>query len=331
MPPASQTDRTGPLVFVVIPTYNRWHEARETLSCLFSSDYPNFKIVLVEDGCSDETAAACQAEFPAVVILHGDGNLWWSGSINKGVDYALAHDAEAVIWLNDDNRVEKETLSLMVESFQRQGDRSVTCARTKSTATGADEWIGNPPRWHRDFESWKAPDLSALDVPIEHPPGGRGVLIPIGCFREIGLVDQKTFPQFWGDHDFHYRAMEAGYRYHLATAARIWNVPNKQRAEARDLFSAKGARWFLFNRRSAMNMPTVRRLLKRHLPKREFRRTFYPMLWRHLVWLSYGWLRQKPFLRMPLRKIKRSISGGKASPSSDGSPARSPKGGGGNS
>lgn len=299
---------SNPLLFVVIPTYNRWHEARQTLACLRQSTYANFKIILIEDACTDGTAEACAKEFPEVQQLHGDGNLWWSGAINMGVGYALNQGTDAIVWLNDDNRVEPNTLSRMVDSFKRTGARSVICSRTKSTGTGADEWIGDPPRWHAEFDTWEAPDLSPPDVPVRHPPGGRGVLIPAQCFRDIGLVDQKNFPHYWGDHDFHYRAMKAGYQYYLATAATIWNVPNRARAESNDLFSLTGAQWFLFNRRSAMNMPTVRRLLKRHLPPREYRRTFYPILFRHLLWLAYGWLLQKPFLLKPLRKLKRTVA-----------------------
>jgi GT2 family glycosyltransferase len=301
----SHFEQSKPNVAVVIPTYNRWHEARIALARLEQSEYQDFEIVLIEDGCTDGTADNCRREFPNVRLLHGDGKLWWSGAINRGVKYALERDVEAIVWLNDDNRVEPETLSRMVEAFRRLGGRSIICARTKLDGTGEDEWIGDPPRWHPEFGKWKPPDLSAEDVPVEHPPGGRGVLIPAQCFREIGVVDSQAFPHYWADHDFHYRAMKAGYRYFIATRAVVWNVPIKPRPEAGELFSSTGVRWFLFNRRSAMNIPTLRRLLKRHLPPREFRRIFYSILFRHLAWLSYGWLIRKPFLHKPLRALKR--------------------------
>lgn len=295
-------------LMVVIPTHNRWEELRTTLTCLGRSNHKNFEIVLIDDGCTDGTAEYCRSEFSDVHVLHGDGNLWWSGAINKGVAYALEQGADAIVWLNDDNRVEPDTLSQMVDSFTRLGEQSVICARTKSMDTGLDEWVGNPPTWHPEFGKWEPPDLTVLDVPVKQPPGGRGVLIPAKCFREIGLVDGKAFPHYWADHDFHYRAMNAGYQYFVASKAVIWNVPNKVRPEANELFSSTGVRWFLFNRRSAMNMPTLRRLLKRHLSPREFRKTFYPILFRHLAWLSYGWLLRKPFLHRPLRALKRGLS-----------------------
>ncbi len=308
----SPFDQNEPNIAVIIPTHNRWEEARETLAQLHQSEYRNFEVVLVEDGCTDGTAANCQREFPDVQLLHGDGNLWWSGAINLGVAFALERKADAILWLNDDNRVELDTLSRMVESFKRMGERSIICARTKSTDTGLDEWVGDPPRWHPEFGEWKPPDLSTEDVQVMHPPGGRGVLIPTVCFREVGLVDSQAFPHYWADHDFHYRAMKAGYQYFIASRAIVWNVPNKLHPEATELFSSTGARWFLFHRRSAMNMPTVRRLLRRHLPRREYRRIFYPILFRHLLWLSYGWLTQTPWLHKPLRKVKETLVGSKA-------------------
>jgi len=308
----SSSDHTKPRLAVIIPTHNRWEEARETLARLEHSEYLNCEVVLIEDGCTDGTADNCRREFPDVHLLHGDGNLWWSGAINKGVEFAMERGADAIVWLNDDNRVEPDTLSRMVESFKRVGESSIICARTKSMNTRLDEWVGDPPRWHPDFEKWKPPDLTAEDVPVRHPPGGRGVLVPTGCFREIGLVDSQAFPHYWADHDFHYRAMKAGYQYFIASKAVVWNVPNKLRPEATQLFSSAGARWFLFNRRSPMNMPTVRRLLKRHLPRRQYRRTFYPILFRHLLWLSYGWLTQTPWLHKPLRKVKASLVRSKA-------------------
>src|SRR6266436_7068395 len=307
MSSAAKSNQTDPLVVVIIPTYNRWQEARTTLACLEQSDYRNMEIVLVEDGCPDGTADSCRKEFPGVQLIHGDGNLWWSGAINKGLGYALERGAEMILWLNDDNRVEPQTLRRMFESFRRVGERSVICARTKSTGTGEDEWIGEPPRWHPDFDNWTPPDLAAQDVLVAHPPGGRGVLIPAACFREIGFVDSRDFPHYWADHDFHYRAMCAGYKYFIAPTAAVWNVPNQPRPETKPVFSLAWSRWFLFDRRSAMNMPTLRRLLKRHLRPPEYRRTFYPILLRHLAWLSYGWLIRKPSLHKPLHALKKGL------------------------
>lgn len=306
------TEGFNPRVAVVIPTHNRWHEARVSLAHLERSDYRNFEIVLVEDGCTDGTAENCRREFPRVKLLHGDGDLWWSGAINLGVEYALRENFDCVMWLNDDNRVEPQTLGELVESHRRNGPKSVVVARVRTLGTGADEWTGGPPPWHRKYGEWTPPDFNASDdIPVEHTTGGQGVLFPAQCFRDAGLIDVRSFPHYWADHDFHFRAQKAGYRYFIATRASVHNVPNTQRPESRNVFTLKGTRWFLFDRRSALNMVVLRRLIKRHLPPAEYRATFYPFLWRHLKWLASGWAAGTPLLHRSLRTIKRSLLTGR--------------------
>jgi GT2 family glycosyltransferase len=295
-------------VIVVVPTHDRWHEARVSLAALLKSDYRNLHVLLVEDGCADGTAEKCRAEFPDVAIIHGDGNLWWSGAINLGTKQALAEGADLVMWINDDVRVEPDTISHLVESWKRNGERSVVCARIRLLGS-EEEWRGEPPPWHPDFKTWVRPELSGADLLLKHPPGGQGVILPASSFRDVGFVDIANFPHYWADHDFHYRAMKAGYRYYLSPLAVVWNTPNPARPQAATISTFKGAFWFLFNRRSAMNMPTVRRLLKRHLAPAEYRRVFYPILFRHLAWLSYGWLTQKVWLHRLLRPLKRRLFG----------------------
>lgn len=312
--PTTAADNSGPRVFIVVPTYNRWDEARVSLACLEQSTYRNFQIILVEDACTDETVARCQSEFPGVHILHGDGNLWWSGSANLGTRYALEQDADVIMWINDDIRVEPETLAHLVASFERHGPKCVVCARIRLPGSNEREWRGDPPPWHPERETWQAPQLPvAGDLPITHPPGGQGVIIPAQCFREIGFLDRANFPMNWADHNFHYRAMKAGFEYFISPRAVVWERANKEPPQAKNVFTLRGAWWFLTNRRSYGNLKALRRHLKRCLSPREYRRIFYPILRRHLAWLAYGWLQKKPLLHKPLRLVKRGIFGNRCS------------------
>jgi GT2 family glycosyltransferase len=304
----SATSGEWPSLAVVVPTHNRWERARVALDSLFQSDYPSFEVVLVEDGCTDGTVEECRKLFPHVRILHGDGDLWWSGAANLGSRHAVDENKDAVVWLNDDNRVEPGTLRHLADSYRRHGPRSVACARVRVTSGDESEWIGDPPPWDPQRPAWKRPEMPAEgDLPIEHPPGGQGVLIPTGCFREVGYLDRARFPMSWADHDFHYRAMKAGYAYRIAVKAVVWNEPNVRPPQADDVFTLRGAWWFLQDRRSYGNLKALRRHLVRHLPPREYRRIFYPILWRHILWLASGWAARRPLLHRTLRGLKRHV------------------------
>ena len=303
-----------PRVAVIIPTYNRRESVLETLEALLGDDYPEKTIILVDDGSVDGTSDFCRRRFPQVELVRGDGNLWWSGAINLGLEVARRGRFELVAWFNDDNRVESGTLKIMVAAARQlagqcavQGEaRTIVAARTRSTLTGADEWIGEPPRWHSDYGHWQPQTMDRETVPLDNPPGGRGVLIPMACFEEIGGIDQRHFPHYWADHDFHYRAMKAGYRYYLATGAVVWNRPNRPTSDEADRFSLRWILHFLFSRRSPMNLPTLRRLLKRHLARDEYRARWSLLLRQTAGWLASGWMVRHPRLHR-LARIARRI------------------------
>ncbi|MFN6202267.1 MAG: glycosyltransferase family 2 protein [Acidobacteriota bacterium] len=318
-----QTDQvtvdSTPLVGVIIPTHNRWALAEEAIRSLLSDDYPAKTIYLVDDGSVDGTADACREKYPQVRICKGDGDLWWSGAINLGLERALGDGVDLIAWFNDDNRVERSTISEMVVCHQRHGQDTIIAARTVSTVTGIDEWAGDPPRWHPDYGRWQ-PSPSLPAVPgvgagaghpvrkLDHPPGGRGVLFPATCFKTVGQIDQRRFPHYWADHDFHYRAMKFGYRYLLAERAVVWNRPNQNGQAPSDQFSWRWCFNFLLSRRSAMNLPTLRRLLRRHLAAAEYRAIWYPIVWRSLTWLASGWVNRHPRTRRSIRGTWRLLN-----------------------
>ena len=101
-------------IFIVIPVHNR----REfTCNCLLSlrrQTMQNFKIIVVDDGSTDGTREMIQEEFPEVTLLHGDGNLWWTGATNLGVQYALSQKAEYIMTLNDDTIVTDDFIKKML-------------------------------------------------------------------------------------------------------------------------------------------------------------------------------------------------------------------------
>jgi GT2 family glycosyltransferase len=304
---SSERVKTPPRLAVIIPTYNRWAEARITLTNLSKSDYKNYEVILIEDGCTDNTAENCRKEFPEVQLLHGSGDLWWSGAINEGIEHALRRGADLVLWLNDDNRVEPQVLTKLVEAYEGLEKQSIICGRVKSTITGEDEWIGGPSVWHPEFGNWTPPDLSLPVIPVGHPPGGRGVLIPAQCFERIGFIDQQSFPHYWADHDFHYRAMKAGYKYYLATEARVWNVPWTEPPGAPAQFSLRWAVPYLFSRRSPMNILTIRRLLKRHFTPADYAEIYFSWLRRILMWIITGYVARRPIVYSSLRAVGRTI------------------------
>jgi GT2 family glycosyltransferase len=74
------------MIFIVIPVHNRRDFTRECLLSLRKQTYKNFKVIIVDDGSMDGTGDMIEKDFPEVIPLKGDGELWWTGATNMGVE-----------------------------------------------------------------------------------------------------------------------------------------------------------------------------------------------------------------------------------------------------
>jgi GT2 family glycosyltransferase len=97
-------DQSSRAVYAVIPVHNRRPITRQCLLCLHQQTFSNLKIIVVDDGSTDGTSEMIRAEFPEVILLHGDGNLWWTGATNMGVRYAMSQccKEDYILIINDD-------------------------------------------------------------------------------------------------------------------------------------------------------------------------------------------------------------------------------------
>ena len=97
---------------ILIPVYNRLEITKIGLESIYSAlnEYNktgrgsvNFEIVVIDDGSTDGTSGWIAQNYPNIHIKVGDGNLWWSGSINKGAKFSIdVLKSDYLLLWNDD-------------------------------------------------------------------------------------------------------------------------------------------------------------------------------------------------------------------------------------
>jgi GT2 family glycosyltransferase len=210
-------------IAIVIPVHNRLQYTRSCLRSLHQQTIRDFQIVVVDDGSTDGTDEMIVSEFPDVVLLRGDGNLWWTRAINIGVAYALSHGADYILTLNDDIILQPDFIESMVSRAAENPNALLGGVEIDS--------ITKTPLYGGKIIDWKlAKYRSVLDTlkpenqhglhAVNHLPG-RELLIPAETFREIGFFDAKNFPQTVADFDFTYRAYKAGYKVYCNYDAKV--------------------------------------------------------------------------------------------------------------
>lgn len=101
-------------IFTVIVTYNGIKWLKRCLDSLRASSVPTIPVI-VDNNSSDGTVAFVKEEYPEAIVFQQDKNLGFGQANNVGIRYALDHEADFVMLLNQDASIEKDALRYMLD------------------------------------------------------------------------------------------------------------------------------------------------------------------------------------------------------------------------
>ncbi|MBO0938817.1 glycosyltransferase family 2 protein [Fibrella sp. HMF5335] len=229
------------MIYIIIPVHNRKYYTQGCLDCLEQQTYRDFTTIVVDDGSTDGTVAMIDTYFPDVIVLRGDGNLWWTKAINMGVQYALDctanSAADVVLTLNDDLAFGPNYLASIMASYEANKPCLIGSAVVDITNPDYLEYAGVScnyftAKWIRTSTIFKSSyqQLAAKHaiVPTDDLPG-RGTIIPLNVFEAVGLYDEQNFPHYMADVELSVRARRKGYRLFVSVGSVIHNYTDATR------------------------------------------------------------------------------------------------------
>ena len=209
---------------VVIVIVN-WNRANETIGCCSSLErleYPNYKIVVVDNGSDDDSIRVLRASLPDIHILEMGYNAGFAAGSNAGIRYALQHNAELVWLLNNDTVVEPTALSALVD-VSHEGRNlgaigSVVCSmddRNKVLCWGGGRWNWVTGR-SRDMRT--AGRLRYIS--------GVSMVVSRVAFETVGLFNEKYF-MYWEDCEFSLLLKRRGFNLAVAQKSRVLHYESR--------------------------------------------------------------------------------------------------------
>lgn len=103
-------------ISIVIPTHNRKDLLRRCLEAASNQDYPDYEVIVVDDGSTDGTTEMVQREFPQVRYILQQPNRGPAAARNRGIEAAKG---EIVAFTDDDCLVPVNFLSRLADGYRR--------------------------------------------------------------------------------------------------------------------------------------------------------------------------------------------------------------------
>lgn len=206
-------------VDVVVLNWNGWQDTLACLASLARLDYPDFRLLVVDNGSTDGSAGKIREAMPSVELLQTGANLGFGGGCNAGMQHALADGAEYVWLVNSDATVDSAALSALV----RVAEENPALGSVGSVLHEADKpeviqlWGGGR------VNLWLGQSRHQLSPGLPDFISGASVLLRRAALQDVGLFDDKTFFMYWEDTDLAFRLRGAGWQLAVADESRIWH------------------------------------------------------------------------------------------------------------
>lgn len=208
-----------------------WNGLADTLACLASLqklDYPDCRLVVVDNGSTDGSAAAIRAAYPHLTLVETGDNLGFVGGNNIGLEYAREMSAGYALLLNNDTEVAPDFLRRLVEAAEANPaagmagptiyyfDRpdviwsaggAINRRRGCTRMVGLDELDGG--------------QFGLLPRPVDFVTGC-ALLVKMTVVERVGPLDPRFFA-YYEEAEWCVRAARAGFTILHVPRARVWH------------------------------------------------------------------------------------------------------------
>jgi GT2 family glycosyltransferase len=212
MPSFDLSDTTPnllPLVCCVVVNWNGWPDTLECLASLAAQDYPALRVLVVENGSTNDSAARIRAAYPDIPLLETGANLGFPSGCNAGIRRAVEDSADLIWLLNNDTVAPPDTCSKLVAHALALPHAGIVGSvlyymhdpsQVQAWGGGAvSPWLGRTSHFHAPAPLGPRSYLTFASA-----------LIPREVFLRVGVLYEGFF-MYWDDADLALRVTRAGY------------------------------------------------------------------------------------------------------------------------
>jgi len=214
-------------VFINILNWNGWEDTIECIESCQLLQYPNFQIVVIDNGSEDDSVAILRSRFPQIILIETGVNLGFAGGNNIGINYAIEQGADYIWLLNNDTIVMPSALSELI--IVAEGDSQIGMVGSKVmqyanrelidfVLGSVDLQVGRTKHIGRGEKDTGQYDLASESDYIT----GCSLLVKKAVIAEIGLMTEEYF-LYYEETDWCLQARKKGYKIYNAPLSTIYH------------------------------------------------------------------------------------------------------------
>ncbi len=196
-------------IYIILPVHNRIAHTLNFIEDLNKQTYKDFSLVLVDDKSTDGTCEKVEKAVENVIVLKGNGNLWWGGALQLAYKWFSTRSFspdDIVLIINNDLRFNERFLSIAIKILS-DNPRSLVLSHSFDINTGEliDAGI------HIDWRHLKFIKSDIHDKRLINCLSTRGLFLHMNDFLYIGNFHPILLPHFFSDYEYTHRAYRKGY------------------------------------------------------------------------------------------------------------------------
>ena len=215
-------------IAVIVLHYQNLADTLECLDSLQTQDYPDFEIILVDNGSSDADLSEKTQHYPRVHFMRNATNLGFAEGNNTGIRVALQRGADSILLLNNDTVSSPDLLSAFAKAADLHPEAGVFGAKIFFYDDPTVIWHAGGdvhPRTLRCFHHGCGDSGLSKKWEEVRPIGyacGCALFIKKEVIASVGLMEPRFF-LLWEEIDWCWRIRKAGYECLYIPEARVWH------------------------------------------------------------------------------------------------------------
>jgi GT2 family glycosyltransferase len=237
----NHSQKALPSVAIILVNWKSFDVTHDCLESLKQLSYPNYTVIVVDNGSQDESVIKLRTHHPDITVLTSETNLGFTGGNNIGLRYAIEQQFDYSILLNNDTFVEPDFLGILVTYMEEHPEAGAIQPRIHFHHNRNLLWNGGAyfNQWtgftHTDGENKQA-QQGHLQLKEVDWITGCAFLVRNNILQQTGLLAENLF-MYSEDVDLSFRIRQLNYQliyhpnsviYHIAGVSNKSKTPGKE-------------------------------------------------------------------------------------------------------